>query len=139
MVLDQSQTQGHLPPCQHQQANSTTLVQEDIHLPKCIVSGMELGPTDLNKPIKHVRISSARPIHMRWLLIPEGLCPKNLSGEISMAASLLLKSLSVVASRGQVVSDVLQVLHISQNPIYARLQEMQVVPLLPGPLLQLRH
>ena len=56
-----------------------------------------------------------------------------------MAASLLLKSLSVVASRGQVVSDVLQVLHIGQNPIYARLQETQVVPLLPGPLLQLRH
>lgn len=55
LVLDQSHAWCCLLPCQHQEANSTILVQENIHVP--MVSGMELGPIDLNKPIKHPQIS----------------------------------------------------------------------------------
>lgn len=68
-----------------------------------------------------------------------GLYPKNLSWEITKAASVLLKSLGVVAAWGQVVPNVLQVLHISQNPIYARLQWTEVAPLTACPLFQLWH
>lgn len=76
-----------------------------------MVSGVESGPIDLNKPIKHVQISLAQPIHLRWLSTPE-VCVPHHSGQISMTTSLLLKSLGVVAAWGQVVSNVLQVLHI---------------------------
>jgi len=68
-----------------------------------------------------------------------GLHPKNPRWEISKAASVLLKSLGIVAARGQVVPNVLQVLHISQNAIYACLQWVEVAPLPTHSLLQLWH
>lgn len=54
-----------------------------------------------------------------------------------MADSLLLQRLGVVAAWGQVVPDVLQVLYVSQNPIYARLQHTEVALLPTCSLFQL--
>lgn len=56
-----------------------------------------------------------------------------------MAASLLLKCLGVIAAWGQVVPNVLQVFYISQNPIYASLQRMEVALLATCPFFQLGH
>lgn len=44
---------------------------------------VESGPIDLNKPIKHVQISLAQPIHLRWLPTPE-VCVPHHSGQISI-------------------------------------------------------
>lgn len=56
-----------------------------------------------------------------------------------MAASLLLKSLGVIAAWGQVVPNVFQVFYVSQNPIYAHLQRTELALLATCPFFQLQH
>lgn len=120
----------------HQEAKSITLVQQDTDLGQ----GLRVGPgsVELRMPINTFKCPHPTPPawdgFWAW-----GLHPKNPSWEISKAASVLLKSLGIVASRGQVVPNVLQVLHISQNAIYACLQWAEVAPLPMHSLLQLWH
>lgn len=132
---DESHTQCYLPRCPTSGSKRASLkYTKTLILAK--VSGWGQVQLSWEMPINTFKCPHPHPTRMRWLL-SLSLHPKNPSWEISQAASVLLKSLGVVASGGRLSPNGLQVLHISQNAIDACLSERS------GPcqrtLLQLWH